>query len=148
MCRGHLCWPGSPQCARLRSASPQNGCSLPETYTKDAMSPQSCRRQHTHTMTAWGLLTLVLKTDGGKSNFRLHCVCACKKHILTSSSSPWTRRKCFSSGGPGCAWSAGWSRSRCRCCKHRRRGVTCHTAWALTPRPPCAARCPSAAPGQ
>lgn len=66
--------------------------------------------------------------------------------LLTSSSSPWTWHRCSSSGGPGCEWSAGWSRSPSRCRRRRHRGAGRHTASAPTPRSPCAAQCPAADP--
>lgn len=65
---------------------------------------------------------------------------------LTSSSSPWTRRRCSSSGGPGCAWSAGWSCSPSRRRRRRRRAAGRRTASAPTPRSPRAAQCPAADP--
>jgi len=64
--------------------------------------------------------------------------------LLTSFSSPWTWRRYFSSGGPGCGWSAGWSRSRCR--RHQHRGAGRHTTSAPMRRSLCASRCPAADP--
>lgn len=60
---------------------------------------------------------------------------------------PWHRWS--SSAGPGCGWSPAGNRSPPQCRRQHLRPAAEHrTDLAPTRRPPCAARCPSAAPGR
>lgn len=64
----------------------------------------------------------------------------------TSVSSPETWSRYFSSVGPDAVWSAGWSHSLHRCCRHLHHVEAHHTVWAQTPPSLCVARYHAADP--
>jgi len=69
-------------------------------------------------------------------------------NTLTWASSPWQQHRCFSSGGPGRVWPAGWIHNQSLWHRHHSRAAAPHTGSALTPHRYCASRCHAADPAE